>query len=285
MTALTYQSRPTLQRPVVICGFEGFGDAGDAGTSAVRYLRTLWDAKTFASIDAEDFFDFQAHRPLVRLNDEGIREIVWPQTDFAHAEIPGADRDAVLLLGTEPSMRWPTFCNLVLEVARDAGAEMVITLAALYAARPHTRPIRVLGTAATPELSSRFGFPTPRYEGPTGIVGALMDTCRRAGLDAVTLWSWVPHYLQGGPSPTASLAVLQRLGALLDVGIDLTDLEERSRNHERRIGEAVSSDPDIAATVEELERQADAEDLDELPSGEELAAEFERFLRNQRGDR
>jgi proteasome assembly chaperone (PAC2) family protein len=285
MTSLSYQSRPTLRRPILVCAFEGFSDAGDAATSAIRYLRETWSATTFASIEPEEFFDFQAHRPLVRMNDEGIREIVWPQTDFAHAEVPGADRDAVLLLGIEPSMHWPTFCRLVLEVAHDHGVELVVELGALLAGRPHTRPIRISGTASTPALTSRFGLATPRYEGPTGILGVLMDFCRHDELDAVTLWGWVPHYLQGGPSPTTSLALLQRVGSLLDVAVDLTDLEERSRNHEHRVAEAVRSDPDIAATVEELERQADAEDMNELPSGEELAAEFERFLRNQRGDR
>jgi predicted ATP-grasp superfamily ATP-dependent carboligase len=143
----------------------------------------------------------------------------------------------------------------------------------------------VTGSAATPELTKRFGLATPRYEGPTGITGVFMDACRRAEIDAVTLWAWVPHYLQGSPSPAASLALLQRLGALLDLAIDLGELEERARTHEARVNEAIRSDPDIRATVEELERQADAEDLDELPSGEELAAEVERFLRNQPGER
>jgi proteasome assembly chaperone (PAC2) family protein len=285
MTSLDYQSRPTLRRPILVCAFEGFSDAGDSATSAVRYLRAQWDAKVFASVDPEDFFDFQAHRPLVRMNDDGLREIVWPQTDFAHAEVPGADRDAVLLLGIEPSMRWPSFCRLVLDLAHDFGVELIVELGALLAGRPHTRPIRISGTASTPELTTRFGLATPRYEGPTGILGVLMDASRRDGLDAVTLWGWVPHYLQGGPAPATSLALLQRVGSLIDVAVDLTDLEERSRNHERRVAEAVRSDPDIAATVEELERQADAEDMNEIPSGEELAAEFERFLRNQPGDR
>jgi proteasome assembly chaperone (PAC2) family protein len=182
-------------------------------------------------------------------------------------------------------MRWPTFCKLVLEVAKSNGVELLVALGALLAGRPHTRPIRVTGSASTPELASRYGLATPRYEGPTGIAGVIIDACRREGIDAVTLWSWVPHYLQGGPSPPAALALLQRLGALLEFGIDLADLEQRSRAHDIRVSEAVRSDPDIVATVEELERQADAEDLDEIPSGEELAAEVERFLRNQRGDR
>lgn len=269
----------------MVVAFQGWSDAGESATSAIAYLHELWGAKVFASIDPEDFFDFQAHRPLVRINEEGIREITWPRTEFAHASVPGAERDVVLLSGIEPSMRWPTFCDLVLDVARTSGVELLVALGALLAGRPHTRPIRVTGSASTPDLASRFGLATPRYEGPTGIAGVVIDVCRRNELDAVTLWSWVPHYLQGSPSPAASLALLQRLATLLDLSIDLSDLEQRARAHDTRVNEAVSSDPNIMATVEELERQADAEDLDEIPSGEELAAEVERFLRDQPGGR
>jgi proteasome assembly chaperone (PAC2) family protein len=284
MSALTYQSRPELRAPVVIAAFEGWSDAGDAATSAVRYLNGKWDGTAFATIDPEEFFDFQAHRPLVRLNAEGIREITWPETEFTYAKIAAANRDAVLLRGVEPSMRWRTFTGHVVEVARDVGAEFVIGLGALYAGRPHTRPVRVTGAATTPELAERYGLQQPRYEGPTGILGVLADACRHAEIPALTFWSWVPHYLQGSPSPTAALALVQRLRALLEMDIDLADLEGRSRAHEARIAEAVRLDPEVAATVEELERQSDAEEPDEIPSPDELAAEVERFLRNQRGD-
>jgi proteasome assembly chaperone (PAC2) family protein len=285
MSALAYRSRPQLRNTFVVVAFEGWSDAGDAATSAVGYLKGKWNAQEFASIDPEEFFDFQAHRPLVRLNDQGIREITWPSTAFSYASVPGSDRDAVLLSGIEPSMRWATFTDLLLEVCEFTGADIVVGLGALLAGRPHTRPVRVTGTATTPELATRFGISTPRYEGPTGILGIIADACRRRDLDCVSLWGWVPHYLQGSPSPSAALAILQRLSGLLDITIDLSDLESRSRAHESRVADAVRSDPDIAATVEELERQADAEDMNDLPSGEELAAEVERFLRNQRGDR
>lgn len=285
MAALTYQSRPELRSPIMVVAFQGWSDAGEAATSSIGYLRELWDATVFASVDPEDFYDFQAHRPLVKINEEGIREITWPATDFAYANVGGADRDVVLLSGIEPSMRWPTFCDLVLDVARTCGVKLLVALGALLAGRPHTRPIRVTGSASTPELASRFGLATPRYEGPTGIAGVVIDACRRGGLDAVTLWGWVPHYLQGSPSPTAALALLQRLSALLELPIDLSDLEQRARAHDARVTEAVTSDPDIVATVQELERQADAEDLNDIPSGEELAAEVERFLRDQPGGR
>jgi predicted ATP-grasp superfamily ATP-dependent carboligase len=286
MDPLVYQSRPKLRSPVLIAAFEGWNDAAEAATGAVDYLIRSWDASVFASIEPEEFFDFQVVRPRVRLNEEGLRDIVWPVTPFAHASIPGADRDAVLLHGIEPSMHWPTFCSLVADVMTTTGIEMVVTLGALLAGRPHTRPTRVTGTASTPELAQRYGLATPRYEGPTGITGVLMDSVRRSGIAAVGLWAWVPHYVQGSPSPKAALGLVQRLGSLLELQIDTGDLEEKTRAYEQRLDEAVQGDPDIAATVRELERQADAEDMEDIPSGEELVAEVERFLREQpRGDR
>jgi predicted ATP-grasp superfamily ATP-dependent carboligase len=285
MSALAYRSRPQLRRPALVVAFEGWSDAGDAATSSLSYLRSQLDATDFASIDPEEFFDFQAHRPIVKLNDAEIREIVWPQTRFSFATVPAAERDVVLLQGVEPSMRWATFTSLIIDVARTVEADIVVGLGALLAGRPHTRPIRVTGTATTPALASRFGLATPRYEGPTGILGVLMDACRQADLPAVTLWAWVPHYLQGTPSPGASLSLLQRLASLIDLSIDLSDLEERTRSHRSRIEEAVGSDPEIATTVEELERQADAEDMTEMPSADDLAAEVEQYLRNQGPDR
>jgi proteasome assembly chaperone (PAC2) family protein len=283
--SLAYQSRPQLKNSFVVVAFEGWSDAGDASTAAVGYLKGTWEATDFATIDPEEFYDFQAHRPHVRLNDEGIREITWPSTTLSYASVPASDRNAVLLQGIEPSMRWATFTQLLLDVCEFSGAQIVVGLGALLAGRPHTRPVRVTGTATTPELATRYGLATPRYEGPTGILGVIADACRRADLPCVSLWGWVPHYLQGSPSPSASLAILQRLSALLDITIDLSDLEGRARSHESRVADAVRSDPDIAATVEELERQADAEDMDEIPTGEQLAEEVERYLRNQRGDR
>jgi proteasome assembly chaperone (PAC2) family protein len=286
MEPLVYQSRPKLRSPVMIAAFEGWNDAAESATGAVDYLQSSWNASLFASIEPEEFFDFQVVRPRVRLTEEGIREIVWPKTPFLHAEVPGADRDVVLLHGIEPSMHWPTFCTLVLDVIATTGVEMVVTLGALLAGRPHTRPTRVTGTASTPELAQKYGLATPRYEGPTGITGVVMDAVRRADVAAVGLWAWVPHYVQGSPSPKATLGLVQRLGSLLDVQIDLSDLEQRTRAYEDRLNEAVQGDPDIAATVHELERQADAEDMEDIPSGEELVAEVERFLREQpRGDR
>ncbi len=285
MSALTYQSRPALRRPFLLAAFEGWSDAGDAATIAVSYLRDQWEAQPLASLEHEDFFDFQAHRPLVRMNEEGIREIIWPSIEFTYAQVPGAERDVVLLSGIEPSMRWPTFTKLILDVAHTTGVDLVVGFGALLAGRPHTRPVRITGTATTPELCTKFGMQPPRYEGPTGVLGVIADACRQDQLDAITLWGWVPHYLRDAPSPGTSLALLQRLSALADISIDLGELDGRARVHNEQVNEAVESDPDIRATVEALERQADAEEITDVPSADDLVAEVERFLRNQRGDR
>jgi proteasome assembly chaperone (PAC2) family protein len=282
MSSLSYLSRPALKSPVMLVGFGGWSDAGNAATSAVRHLKDQWGSKTFANIDPEDFYDFQQYRPLVFVNDAGIREITWPGMEFDHATMGIGGRDIVLFEALEPSLRWRTFTDHVLDVAKESGAELVVGLGALLAGRPHTRPIRVTGSAATPEIAQQFGLQMPRYEGPTGILGVIMDACRRSDLPVVTLWGWVPHYLQGAPSPTATIALLQRLGALLGESIDLGDLEKQARTHEEEVTQAVRNDPEITATVEELERQADLHDQTEIPSGEELAAEFERYLRDQR---
>src|ERR1043166_3901655 len=164
MDGLEYHSQPALRRPFLVAAFEGWSDAGDAATAAARYLDEQWDAKPLASLDHEMFYDFQAHRPLVKMNEAGVREIIWPATEFSYATIPGSDRDAVICVGIEPSMRWPTFTKIILDVAHTTGVDLVVGLGALLAGRPHTRPIRVMGTAATPELCTRFDLQPPRYE-------------------------------------------------------------------------------------------------------------------------
>ena len=277
--------RPALERPVLIGAFRGWNDGGQAATLAAGYLARLWGARKFADIDPELFVDFQATRPHVSLDEGQTRKIEWPENTFFRARIPGTNRDAVLLVGVEPNYRWRTFSELIADLAGDLGIELAITLGALLADVPHTRPAPVTGAATDPKLVDELGLQLSRYEGPTGIVGVLLDSCRRAGIPSVSLWAAVPHYVSLAPSPRAARALCERLSGVLGIDVDVGELAEAETSYVEQVSEAVASDAETAAYVEELEQRADSLDwLEEsgaLPSGEALAAEIARFLRER----
>lgn len=285
MDELRITERPTLRRPVLITAFKGWNDGGQAATVAAGYLSRLWHAQRFADLDPEGFMDFQAVRPLVSLDEGMTRHIEWPENVFFQGSITGAERDAVILLGVEPNYRWRTFTDLIVGLARDLQVELVVTLGALLADVPHTRPAPVTGAATDPRIVEELGLQLSRYEGPTGIVGVLHDACRQAELRSVSLWSAVPHYVSLAPSPRAARALCVRLSDLLGVAIDTTELEEAEREYAQQVSDAVASDPDTQSYVEELERRADTIDLfaegGELPTGDSLADELTRFLRDR----
>ena len=282
---LRIYDRPTLERPVLIGAFRGWNDGGQAATLAVGYLARLWEAQKFADIDPELFVDFQATRPHVSLEDGRTRRIEWPENTFYRARIPGTDRDAVLLVGVEPNYRWRTFAALVADLASDLGVELVVTLGALLADVPHTRPAPVTGAATDPKLVDELGLQLSRYEGPTGILGVLLDSCQRSSIPSVSLWAAVPHYVSAAPSPRAARALCERLSGVLGIAVDTAELAEAEETYVEQVSEAVSTDSETAAYVEELEQRADSLDwLEEsggLPSGEALAAEIARFLRER----
>jgi proteasome assembly chaperone (PAC2) family protein len=287
MSELIVSSRPDLRSPVLVAAFKGWNDGGQGASLGGGYLAKQWGAESFAEIDSENFYDFQAVRPNVSLEDGLTRKLEWPTNTFLHAPIPGLDRDAVILLGVEPNLRWKTYSGLVLEVVQDLEVELVVTLGSLLADVPHTRPAPVSAAASDPALVEELGVEPSRYEGPTGIVGIVLDACRHAGLPAVSLWAAVPHYVSLAPSPRAALALCGRLGELLGTEIDVAELEQASEEYSEQVTEAVSSDAETAAYVEELERRVDMmEAAEDLPSGESLAAELTRFLREreQNGD-
>jgi proteasome assembly chaperone (PAC2) family protein len=284
MSELRMVGRPELERPVLIAAFRGWNDGGQGATLAAGYLARVWQAERFADIDPEAFVDFQQNRPHVSLDEGLTRRIEWPENAFYHAQIPGAERDAVLLLGIEPSLRWRTFSQLVIDLARDLRIELVITLGSLLADVPHTRAAPVTGAASDPSLVESLGLQHSRYEGPTGIVGVIQDACRREQVAAASLWAAVPHYVSLAPSPRAARALCDRLGQLLGVEIDTRELAEAEEAYAEQVSEAVSSDEETAAYVAELERRTDELDLEEhenLPSGDTLAAELTRFLRER----
>jgi proteasome assembly chaperone (PAC2) family protein len=282
MDELRVASRPNLRRPVMITAFRGWNDGGQGASLAAGFLARTWRAARFADIDPEEFFDFQATRPHVSLVDGVTRQIDWPDNAFYHAEIPGTGRDALLLLGIEPNVRWRTFTKLIADLATDLGVELVVTLGSLLADVPHTRPAPVTGSASDPELVKRLGLEPSRYEGPTGIVGVLHDAFKHAGINSASLWAAVPHYVSLAPSPRAALALCRRLGELLEADIDTSELDEASESYSQQVTEAVASDPETAAYVEELEQRAeDAVEPVDLPSGDAIAAELTRFLRDR----
>jgi predicted ATP-grasp superfamily ATP-dependent carboligase len=287
MSELIVSSRPDLSRPILIAAFQGWNDGGKGATLGGSYLAKQWGAESFAEIDPENFYDFQAVRPNVSLEDGLTRKLEWPANTFLHAPIAGLDRDAVILLGVEPNLRWKTYSGLVLELVQELGVELVVTLGSLLADVPHTRHAPVSAAASDPTLVEELGVEPSRYEGPTGIVGIVLDACRQAGLPAVSLWAAVPHYVSLAPSPRAALALCRRLGELIGTEIDVAELEQAAEEYSEQVTEAVASDAETAAYVEELERRVDLmEAAEDLPSGESLAAELTRFLREreQNGD-
>ena len=282
MEELDVERRPTLTRPVLVASFRGWNDGGQGASMASAYLSRIWHGERFASIDAESFFDFQSTRPHVSLVEGSVRRIDWPENVFEHARPARGDRDAVLLLGTEPGLRWRTFAGLVSGLASDLGVELVVTLGALLADVPHTRPAPVTASASDASLMKELGVQPSRYEGPTGIVGVLHDACKREGLPSASLWAAVPHYVSLAPSPRAALALCTRLAGLLGTTIDVHELEEAVQSYSDQVSDAVASDPETAAYVEELEqRTKEIEAEESLPSGDAIAAELTRFLRER----
>jgi proteasome assembly chaperone (PAC2) family protein len=282
MSHVRIREVPAMRRPVMVCAFRGWNDGGEAATSAAEYLRDRWGAKRLGDVDPEEFFDFQVTRPTVRLQEGVTRRIEWPQNEFFHA--PAGERDVVLFLGIEPNVRWRTFAEAILGTARDLGTETVVTLGAFLADVPHTLPTPVAGSAPDPALAAQLGISPTGYEGPTGIVGVLQDAAGRAGINAVSLWAAVPHYLPAGPNPKAALALVQKVARLVDVPVDTDTLTRATGTWEQQVSETVEESPELKAYVERLEAgAAERRGTIEIPSGESLAAELEQFLREQRG--
>jgi predicted ATP-grasp superfamily ATP-dependent carboligase len=304
MQPLIWDRRPDgLRAPAMVCAFEGWNDAGDAASSAVSFLASALNARRFARIDSEEFYDFQANRPCIRFSEDdsaessggaddgrrgaegGSREIEWPTVEIFEASAPRAPRDLVLVQGVEPSMRWRAFSAHIVDLAEALGVQVVVSLGALLGDVPHTRPVAMTGHASHAALLERLGIQASNYEGPTGIVGVLHTACAAAGLPTASLWAAVPHYVAAAANPKAALALLRRVEVLIGVSVDVSELESSAADYERQVGLAVRSDPDIQAFVERLEQAADSEEQttpEELPSGDILASEFQRFLR-QRG--
>ncbi len=273
---------PELVDPLLIAAFEGWNDAGDAATAAVEHLEDVWSAVPLASLDPEDYYDYQVNRPTVSVGEDGRRQVTWPTTRVSYARVPDADRDVVLIRGIEPNMRWQSFAAELLSYCHELGVEMVVTLGALLADSPHTRPVPVTGTSSDDGVARSLHLEPSRYEGPTGIVGIVQDACTSAGVPALSIWAAVPHYVAQPPCPKATLALLRHVEDLLDVPVPLGDLPEDARAWERGVDELAAEDSEVADYVRALEEAKDLADAPEA-SGDAIAREFERYLR-RRGD-
>jgi proteasome assembly chaperone (PAC2) family protein len=269
----------------MVCAFRGWNDAAAAASTALTAVADSLEAEPIASLDPEDFFDFQSTRPTISMDEGQTRRIDWPENNIFAVRVPSADRDLVLLDGTEPNLRWRTFSETIATVADTLGVEMIITLGALIAEVSHTLPVPITGLASSAELVEELELEYSNYEGPTGIVGVVHDLCRQNGIDSASLWAAVPHYVAAVPNPKAALALLRRLEGLTGIAVEASDLEEETTDYEEQIGRAVAANPEIEELVTRIEaEQADLlSEEGELPSADTLAREFQRFLR-QRGD-
>ncbi len=283
---------PALRRPLLVTAFAGWNDAAEAATSAARFLVQHWSAERIATIHPEEFFHFGLTRPEVHFREgSDIREIRWPTTDFFLSRKEGVSHDVIIGIGTEPHLRWQTFCGHILGLATQAQVTLVVTLGALLADVPHTRPVRVSGVATDPELARRLRTSPTRYEGPTGIVGVLNDACRRAGVPAVSLWANVSHYISEVSNPHAILALVNRVGEILEWQPDVSELEDSAREFDSQLERILQQKPDVARYIQELERRdASAEETEggvasDQASTSELMREVEKFLREHREDR
>jgi len=297
MDLLRWEHRPALRRPVLMAAFEGWNDAGNAASEAVTFLSQKWGSETFAAFDGDELFDFTSTRPQVRLEAGESRHLEWPSVKLASASLPGAERDIIFLSGPEPQLRWRAFVEEIRGACLSLGVDLAVLLGALLADVPHTRPVRISGGAATAELAALAGLEPSYYEGPTGIIGVVADALGRAAIPTVSLWASVPHYVSQSSSPKATLALVERSARLLATSVDVAELQIASGAYERQINELVASDDDASAYVTRLEEQdadAHAAEVDQPviedgprlspASGERLAAEVERYLREHRRD-
>jgi predicted ATP-grasp superfamily ATP-dependent carboligase len=287
MQDVIWSGRPRLRSPVMVCAFKGWNDAGEAASAAVSFIRESFDAEDVASIDPEEFFDFTAVRPTVRLTEGLTREIDWPTATVSAAPVPGAEGDLVLVQATEPSLRWRRYTENLVATARELDVRMVITLGALLADVPHSRPVAITGLASQQSLVRKLGFQNTSYEGPTGIVGVFHHACASAGLASASLWASVPHYVAAAPNPKVALALVRAFEGVAGVVVDAGELESAAEDYERQVSAAVASDPEVKAFVERLESAMDEVEAEEpseesLPSADSIARDFQRFLR-QRG--
>jgi len=274
---------PELRSPIMILAFSGWNDAGEAASAAIEHLASIWPVQAIGEFDTEEFYDYQNNRPIVSVDESFNRSLTWPTTTVRGVSLPHYDRDLILVSGVEPSLKWRTFVAQLLDLGEDLDISMVVCLGSLLADVPHTRPIPVTATAARPEFGERLGLEMSRYEGPTGILGAIQDACNQRDIDALSIWAAIPHYVSSPPCPKATLSLLNHLEDLLELSIDLGELPEDAKAWEIGVDQLSQEDSEIADYVKSLEESKDEADLPEA-TGEAIAREFERYLRRRGED-
>jgi proteasome assembly chaperone (PAC2) family protein len=277
-----FESAFPLRQPIMLAAFEGWNDAGESATGAINHLLASWTHHKLAMMNPEDYYDFQVNRPSIKVDERVVREIIWPNTVVFEVSTPHLKNDFLIVKGIEPSMKWRTFANELLDLADDYEVSMSITLGALLSDTPHTRPITVTGSGAHPDVANRLGVEISKYEGPTGIIGVLQDLAYQRGIDAVSMWASVPHYVSTPPCPKASLALINSLEDFLDISIPQGDLPERATSWESQVDQMAAEDSEVGDYVKQLESSKDAADLP-AATGESIAREVERFLRRHPG--
>jgi proteasome assembly chaperone (PAC2) family protein len=279
---IEFEGLPRLHQPVLLAAFEGWNDAAEAATGLADHLLEQFPGDRFAEVDPEDYYDFQVNRPTISVGERGVREITWPAT-IAYSTSVTDGPDLVIVRGIEPSMRWRSFISEIIGLAFEMDVERVITIGSLLADTPHTRPVPVTSVASDPQIAERLGVELTRYEGPTGIVGALTEGFTRAGIETLSFWAAVPHYVAQTPCPKATLALLRALEDALGLSLPIGELEEESQAWERGVNELAHDDEEVAEYVRSLEEARDTADLPEA-SGDAIAREFERYLRRREDD-
>ena len=279
-----FDGLPVLRSPVLVASFEGWNDAADAASAAVEHLRVAWDARLIDEVDPEDFYDFQVTRPTITMTDAVPEAIQWPTSRFYLCQLPEAGRDVVLLRGIEPNMRWKSFCDEILDVCHRLEVNQVVLLGALLADVPFSQPLPITASTSDPSLLSRLVLTPTKYEGPTGVVGVLHEAAAHAELSVVSFWAHVPHYASQPPCPKATLALLHRVEEVLDLPVPTDELAADAADWEEQVRELIESDSDIAEYVQSLEQRDDTPGLEAL-SGDEIAKEFEKYLRRRGGNR
>ncbi|MCB2224512.1 MAG: PAC2 family protein [Actinobacteria bacterium] len=273
--------RPALGSPRAVLAFEGWNDACDAASGAAAFLLGQFEAEPLATLEPEDFYDFQEHRPHVQIDDGGTRRLTWPDTRLTALHPGERGTDLVVVTGEEPSHRWKTYTRLIAGLLAEADVEMAVTLGAFIGQVAHTRPVPIVGVATDPALLARYDLPASTYEGPTGIVGVVHEACREVGIPAIGLWAATPHYLAANPSPKAMLALLEKAGEVTGVAVDTTELATAAAEFEARVDTALERNADFAAYVRQLEDESGVTPVDPASAGNLLVSEIEEFLRER----